>query len=298
MEIKQLRYFLTVADQLSFTKAAKSLGVAQPAISMSIQKLEQDLALTLLHRADRKVSLTDEGRALYQYAQRIIQTHDDAELEMSERRGLVKGDVRIGISSMLGSYYFPPILMAFKHQYPMLNLEVIEGGTSDLQHKIEKGDIDLGVVVAEDVPESLEMRSILTEEMLVTVDETHAFTELDKVTPAQFFAEELVMFKQGYFHRKAVDRLAKETGASLNIGFETNLLPLIKSIIKQGFGISTLLAMVTQDDDALITRPFDPPIFLDLNIAWRKHGYLSHANKAFLEFLLAYTQTKTQKLSK
>ena len=296
MEIKQLRYFLAVSDDLSFTKAASRLGVAQPAVSMSIQKLEHDLALTLLHRADRKVSLTDEGRALYQYAQRIIQTHDDAELEMNERRGLVKGDVRIGISSMLGSYYFPPILMAFKHQYPMLNLEVIEGGTSDLQHKIEKGEIDLGVVVAEDVPDSLEMRSILTEEMLVTVDETHAFTELEKITPEQFFSQELVMFKQGYFHRKAVDRLAKETGASLNIGFETNLLPLIKSIIKQGFGISTLLAMVTQDDEALITRPFDPPIFLDLNIAWRKHGYLSHANKAFLDFLLAYTLTQKKDL--
>ncbi|OZG72090.1 LysR family transcriptional regulator [Hahella sp. CCB-MM4] len=290
MDVKPLRYFLEVARQSSFTRAAEMLGVAQPAVSMSIRKLEQDLGITLFQRADRKVALTDEGLRLYEHAEKIVRAVDDAELEMRELKGLSKGEVRVGIPSMLGSYYFPPILMAFRYRHPTLNLEVIEGGTWQLQQMLEQGLLDLGVIVAEDVPELLEARPLIREEMLVTVDESHPFALLDKVTPEAFFAEELVMFKEGYFHRKVVDRLAKTTGFTPNIGFETNLIPLIKSIIKQGFGISTLLAMVVAEDRDLVTRSFDPPIWLDLNIAWRKDGYLSKANRAFLDFLLSNTE--------
>ena len=287
MDIKPLRYFLAVARLSSFTRAAESLGIAQPAVSMAIRKLEEDLALTLFHRADRKVALTDEGERLYTHAEKIIRALDDAELEMQELKGLTRGEVRVGIPSMLGSYYFPPILMAFRHRYPTLNLEVIEAGTWQLQQMLEQGELDLGVIVVESVPEMLEARPILREEMLVTVDQNHPFAALANITAEQFFEEELVMFKEGYFHRRVVDRLAKQTGYVPKIGFETNLIPLIKSIIKHGFGISTLLAMVVAEDRDIVTRSFNPPIWLDLNIAWRKDGYLSKANQAFLEFLLS-----------
>ena len=94
------------------------------------------------------------------------------------------------------------------------------------------------------------------------------------------------MFKEGYFHRKVVDRLASQCGLEPDIGFETNLIPLIKSIVQQGFGVSTLLEMVIQPDDQLVTRPFTEPVWLDLSIAWRKDGYLSMANRAFRDFVL------------
>ncbi|AEF55470.1 LysR family transcriptional regulator [Marinomonas posidonica] len=285
MEIKPLRYLVSIAETASFTKAAHQLGVAQPAVSMAIKKLEQELGLTLIHRADRNVSLTDEGNKLYQHAKKIVQAADEAILEMSELNGLTQGEVRVGIPSMLGSYYFPPILMAFRNRYPSIALKVIEGGTWQLQKMLEKGELDLSVIVAETLPTSLQAEHLLEEEMRVVVAEDHPFSQLNKVSPAAFFNEELVMFKEGFFHRRIVDKLAEKAGIKPNIGFETNLIPLIKSITKQGFGISTMLSMVIEDDDQLITRSFDPPIWLDLNIAWRKDGYLSKANQAFLEFV-------------
>ena len=109
------------------------------------------------------------------------------------------------------------------------------------------------------------------------------------VSITDFFKEELVLFRNGYFHRKLVDRLAAETGVQPVIGFETNLIPLIKSIIKQGFGISTLLAMAVADDPDLVDLPFTEPVYLDLCIAWRRDGYLSKANQAFVDFLLENT---------
>lgn len=285
MDIKPLRYFLAIAKSASFTRAAEQLNVAQPAVSMAIKKLETELGLTLLHRSDRKISLTDEGERLLLHAKKIVQATDDALLEMTELKGLNQGEVRVGIPSMLGSYYFPPILMAFRHRHPTINLKVIEGGTWQLQRMLEQGELDLSVIVAETLPEGLETHRLLKEEMRVTVAKDHPFSRLESVTPEAFFEEELVMFKEGYFHRRVVDKLAKAAGKDPKIGFETNLIPLIKSITQQGFGVSTLLSMVVENDAELISRPFNPPIWLDLGIAWRKGAYLSQANQAFLDFV-------------
>ncbi len=291
MDIKHLRYFKTVADLSSFTKAAKHLHIAQPAISMAIQKLEAELELTLLHRKDRKVSLTDEGQHLYRHAERIIQASEDALLEMQELKGLLKGEVRVGIPSMLGSYYFPPILMAFRHRYPQLTLTVIDGGAGKLQQLLEQGELDLAVVVDQWRPDSNNLQSevFLREQMMVISPKDHPFAELNTIDYSQLFAEELVMFNTGFFHRNVVDRLADEAGVSPKISFETNLIPLIKSIVKQGFALSTLMEMVIKDEPELVARPFTKPVWLDLSIAWRKEGYLSQANRTFVDFVLEHS---------
>lgn len=288
MDLKQLRYFHTVAVQQGFSKAAETLHVAQPAISMSIKKLEDELELRLFHRNDRKITLTAEGQRLLVHAENILQNLADAELEMQELKGLTRGVVRIGIPSMLGSYYFPPMLMAFKHRYPKLNLEVIEGGAGQLQRMIERGELDLGLIASEFVPESLQTETFLQEQMLVTVGKDHPFATLKSVDYEAFFNEELVMFKPGYFHRKTVDSIAQQIGITPKIGFETNLIPLIKSIVRQGYGISTLLRMVIEDGDELVAVPFTEPVWLNLSLAWNKHRYLSQANREFVRFLLAH----------
>ncbi|MDO6513856.1 LysR family transcriptional regulator [Neptuniibacter sp. 2_MG-2023] len=292
MDIKHLTYFKTVTDFSSFTKAAEHLHIAQPAISMAIKKLEAELELTLFHRQDRKISLTDEGQHLYQHACKILQATEDALLEMQELKGLIQGDVRVGIPSMLGSYHFPPILMAFRHRYPQLNLTVIDGGAGKLQQLLETGELDLAVIVDETTSDFLETKVFLREQMMVVCPKDHPFAALESISYPQLFAEELVMFNSGYFHRNVVDRIAAESDVTPNISFETNLIPLIKSIVKQGFAISTLMEMVIQDEPDLVARPFTKSVWLDLSIAWRKGGYLSHANRTFVEFLLEHSQEK------
>ncbi|GAB2199340.1 LysR family transcriptional regulator [Sessilibacter sp. MAH4] len=286
VDYKALKYFHEVAKLQSFTRAAESLKIAQPAVSMAIKRLEQDLGLMLFHRRDRQITLTDEGSRLYEQAQKILQTMADAELEMAELRGLEKGVVQLGTPSMLGSYHFPPLIMAFKHRYPSLNLSVHEGGAWQLQQMLERGELDLAIIESGDIPSSLEARPILREEMLVVVGSEHPFAEKPTVNAEEFFSEELVIFRPGYFHRRILDQIAERAGIEPKISFETNLLPLIRAIVKQGFGISTLLKMAVENDPDLRTLSFEPPIMLELCIAWRKDGYLSKANQAFVDFIL------------
>ncbi len=286
MDIRSLRYFMTVAELGGFSAAAEQLHVAQPAVSMAIRKLEQSLQLQLFHRNERRVSLTDEGQVLLRHARAILQAVRDAEREMHELHALERGEVRVGVPGMLGSYYFPPILMAFRHRYPQLRLEVVEAGTRQLQQMIHRGEIDMGVIVADTPPDDLETHSFFQAQMMTIMPTDHPLATRNNISYDAFFTEELVLFKEGYFHREVIDRLSAEAGVSPHIGFETNLIPLIKQIVSHGFGITTLLEMVVADDPQLIALPFEQPVWLDLSLAWRKGHLLSRANRTFVDFVL------------
>ncbi len=286
MDLRSLRYFLSVAEQGGFTAAAEQLHIAQPAVSMAIRKLEQQLELPLFDRQGKQIRLTDEGDVLARHARLILQAVADAEREMRELHTLERGEVRVGIPSMLGSYYFPPILMAFRHRYPGIRLEVVEAGTRKLQQMLHRGEIDMGVIVSDSPPEDLESHCFLRAQMMAILPIDHPLATAPEIGYDAFFAEELVLFKEGYFHREVIDRISHEAGVSPRIGFEANLIPLIKQIVSHGYGISTLLEMVVVDDPSLVAVPFTPAVWLDLSLAWRKGHRLSRANQTFADLVL------------
>lgn len=291
MDLKQLRYFKAVIEAGGFSAASRQLHIAQPSLSIAVRKLEQELDLTLLHRGERRASPTTEGEVLLGHARQLLAMAEAAELEMRELRGLTKGEVRLGIPGMLGSYFFPPILMGFKHRHPGLRLSVFEQGTRRLQQMIHDGELDLGVVVADKPPEDLETRLLTREEMVACVPADHPFAERRSIGMEEFLAQELVVFKPGYFHREFIDRVSEQVERAPHIAFETNLIPLTKAIVRQGFGITTFLRMVLENrpDEGLVAVPFNEPVHLDLCLAWKRGGYLSHADRAFVDYILEQT---------
>ncbi|WP_318510794.1 LysR family transcriptional regulator [Photobacterium leiognathi] len=285
MDSRQLSYFLVLAETKNFTRAAEKLHIAQPALSMTIKKLEQQLGLCLFSRNDRKVELTDEGKVLLPHAKNIIQQIKDAQTAMSELRGLEKGEVRVGIPSMLGSYFFPEIIMGFKNQYPNLKLSIVEAGTQSIRKMIIDGELDFGVIINHELPETLHPEPILKSQMVAVVSEQHEFATRKSLSFQDFFSQELVMFKHGYFHRETIDSICEKHQFTPNISFETNLLAMIFKIVRQDFAITTLLEMVTEYEPQLIPIPFEEPIELGIVMAWRKSGYLSLADKAFIDYV-------------
>lgn len=288
-DLRALRYFLAVADHGGFTHAARELHVAQSAVSQTVAGLEARLELTLFHRHERRISLTPEGQLLRVQARELLEHAAGVDLAMREVHGLVKGEVRIGIPSMLGSYYFPPLLMGFKARHPGIRLTVIEAGTRRLQEMIAVGELDLGVITSDASNQQLERRPLLREEMVVCVPLEHRFAERTAVSAEEVFEEPLVLFQDGYFHREFVDRLAEELNLEPRIAFQTNLIPLTKAIVRQGFGITTFLRRVISEDD-LVAVPLSPATHLDLSLAWGKGAYLSRAESAFVDFVMAHRE--------
>ncbi|MCW8329695.1 LysR substrate-binding domain-containing protein [Photobacterium sp. SDRW27] len=290
MDIRQLTYFVTLAETGNFTRAAEQLHIAQPALSIAIKKLENQLELPLFHRNDRKVVLTHEGNILLEHARLILQQMKDANIAMAELKGLEKGEVRLGLPSMLGSYFFPEILMAFKSQYPNLKLTIVEAGTQSIRKMLLSGELDLGIIHNAEVPDSLQTEHLLTSQMVAVASEEHPLSRQQTVSFRNFFEQELVMFKPGYFHREFIDEICHQYRFQPNIAFETNLLPMILKIVRNDFAITALLEMVTEHEKGLVPIPFEQAVFLDIAIAWRKNGYLSVADRAFMEFVKKHCQ--------
>ncbi|KUE81618.1 LysR family transcriptional regulator [Aeromonas schubertii] len=286
MDLKQLTYLVAVADTGSFTAAARRHHVAQSAISMAIARLEQRLELKLFERQERRIRITPEGEVLLAHARRLLQQAERAEREMEELKSLVRGEVRIGIPFMMGSYFFPPILMAFKHRYPGLRIEVDEAGTRELLSRMATGELDLAILIASDLPGELMGARLVREEMVAVVGEEHPWRGKSGITLGTFFEEELALFRQGFYHREHMESLATEAGVTPRIAFESNLIPLHKAVVRQGFAVSTLLRMAIEEDDDLFAVPFIPPIYLDLCVAWHRDETLSRANRALRDFLL------------
>ena len=289
MDLRHLKVFVEIVRQGSFTRAAERLHIAQPAVSVTLRKLEEELDLTLLNRQEKHLTLTAEGETLLRHAERILADFNTAETEMAELRGLTRGEVRIGIPPMMSSYYFPLIIRNFRERYPHLQLSVNGEGAASIQRMIARGELDMGVIAGQTLPEGFESQRFLREEIVACVPQDHPLAGRRTITLAEFLGEPMILFKKGYYMREWIDELVSAQQLQPQVVFETNLFSLVRSLIREKLGISTFLRMVVQDDPELAVVSFDPPQYLDLLIAWKSDRYLSRANRAFIDFLIRQT---------
>lgn len=285
MDLRQLKFFLGVAGCESFTKAAEQLHIAQPALSIAIKKLEEELEVLLFNRKDRKISLTAEGEALLLHAQGILRSVSNAKQEIADLRGLLKGEVRVGLTPMLSSFFFPKIIASFKQSHPGLRISISGDSAWNIQRKIESGELDIGVIAGE-VPEGLDSHHLLREEIVACVYPGHPFAGRRKVALRELLGEPLLHYQEGYHLRELIDELCAREGITPAVVAESNLFSLIRSLVKEKLGLAFFLRMVVARDSEVAAVSSEPPLYMNLHIAWKKNSYLSRANRAFIDFLI------------
>ncbi|WP_319533866.1 LysR family transcriptional regulator [uncultured Vibrio sp.] len=287
MELRQLKHFVAAAELGSISAAARLMNLAQPAISSSIKKLEQELKTPLFNRRDRGITLTVAGNEFLSHAKQILNQAEDAKLAMQAMEGLDQGLVDVAVPSMLGSYYFPPLVMAFRHQYPNIDMNILDTGTRNIRRMLLEGEVELGVVASKDLTPELESGPLIREEMVVCMAVDHPLAEKEVIKYSDFLAHDLVLFQKGYYHHTLIDRVSQQVNIKPKVAFSSNLLPLIKAVIRQGYAISPMWKVAISNDDEIVTRPFAETFEIDLSLAWRKDSYLSRANQTFRDFLLS-----------
>nr|WP_321461082.1 LysR family transcriptional regulator [uncultured Vibrio sp.] len=287
MELRQLKHFVAAAELGSISAAARLMNLAQPAISSSIKKLEQELKTPLFNRRDRGITLTVAGNEFLSHAKQILNQAEDAKLAMQAMEGLDQGLVDVAVPSMLGSYYFPPLVMAFRHQYPNIDMNILDTGTRNIRRMLLEGEVELGVVASKDLTPELESGPLIREEMVVCMAVDHPLAEKEVIEYSDFLAHDLVLFQKGYYHHTLIDRVSQQVNIKPKVAFSSNLLPLIKAVIRQGYAISPMWKVAISNDDEIVTRPFAETFEIDLSLAWRKDSYLSRANQTFRDFLLS-----------
>jgi len=285
LNLKRLEYFCQLVKIGNFTRAAQQIGIAQPALSIAIQKLEQELGLKLINRTEKNALLTAEGKVLYQSASALLAQAKQMELELQEMKDLSRGSIQLGVSAMMGSYYFPEVLTAFKQTYPHITINLIDQGTSTLEKMLLNGELDLAVVRAEHENPQLRYGGILEEEIVAGMSTNHPLASNDTVTLKEFCKQPLVLFHEDYFLREAVSQFSKKQHINLDIRMETNLIELLRSLVKNEVGITTCLSMILKDEPDIMAISFHPKMELKLALAWKQNHYLSNASKTFIQYL-------------
>lgn len=285
MELRQLEYFQTVCRFNNITRAAEILHVSQPSVTNSIHKLESELGITLFDRSKKQIRLTSEGKVFLERVDDILRLVNDAVLEMRDYKHLKKGNLKIGIPPMIGTYLFPHIFVNFKKLYPQIELSLYENGSLSTRQMIEKGDLDLGMVIISEPSKQLDTLPISKSEILVCLNKEHYLSSKTKLEFENLRNEPILMLKEGFYHRQKVMEYFKKNNITPRIVLSSNQLETIKSLLINGVGISFLLKEIVENDKRIVSLSLKDPIDVEIGLAWKKDRYLSNAAKTFIEFI-------------
>jgi len=175
MEIHQLRYFVAVAEENSFSQAAQREHVSQPSLSQQIHKLEEELNQQLFDRLPRSVVLTAAGRTLLPYARVILTAIADAGRSVTALEAEVAGRLAVGAIPSIALYILPRLIGRFQHAYPKVTFELFEDTTEKLAQRLEDGTLDLVIASGSDESPNLARHSLGRESLLLLVPEKHPF---------------------------------------------------------------------------------------------------------------------------
>jgi DNA-binding transcriptional LysR family regulator len=291
MELRQLEYFQMTGRLNSISKAAEQLRVAQPSVSIAIQKLEEELGVRLFDRSQRQIQLTAEGLIFAQRVNEILTRIDDSVTEMKDLRLLQKGSIKIGIPPMIGAFLFPHIFSQFRKQYPLLELSAIEGGSLTVQKLIEQGKIDIGIITRSPAANSLELLPITTGQLLVCLPQEHPMTKLPCIPFSQLQDQPFILLKEDTYIRQIILTECAKHKFKPQVIFTSSQIETLIGLVEQGTGISFLFDAITHKHNSIESRPLAEPISFEIVLAWNQNRYLSNAARAFIDFITGSFQS-------
>lgn len=286
MDLRKLTIFREVARQNSFRKAADTLHIAQPAVSIAIQKLESELDTLLFKRVGRTIEITQEGREVLQRAEIILNEVDALKESVSDTNQLLKGELQISSPAMLATYFLPDLLSQFLQTYPGLTAAVSQTGTQLIRQQLLNREIELGVITLESDTDyrAFDIAPLINEELVLCTPPGSRFFSRRSVHIKELDQEPVLLYETGYFIRNRIDQLCQEHQVALDIRLQTNFLPLLIRGVRQGIGSTIALAQLADQEPDIGATPLKPKVELKLALAKLKDQPVSKANQAFFNW--------------
>jgi DNA-binding transcriptional LysR family regulator len=250
MNIKQLEAFTLVVELGSFTRAAKLMFMTQPAISFQIKALEEQLGLQLLERAERRVFLTEAGKLVYVEAKKILASNRSILEYLAQLRGLNKGTLNLGASTIPGEYLLPQFLGEFKRMHPEIKLKLEIGSTQRITELVLAREVDLAVVGAAKLHPYLEYQPLFTDEVVVIVGTNHPLAEQKSINIAQLTAQQLIFREKGSGTRIVLEERLGQAGFApeeLNIVLELGSARAIITAVQGNLGVGMVSGLAVNE---------------------------------------------------
>ncbi|MEH6584664.1 MAG: LysR family transcriptional regulator [Halioglobus sp.] len=286
MDFRKLEIFVRVAQLKNFSQAARELHMAQPAVSIAIRKLEEALDTRLFDRSGRQVELTAEGHNLLDKARGILRDVDELVDSVSAMNTLLKGELTIACPSMLATYFLPNLLSRFLTLHPGLKASVTQAGTTRVEQMILQDEIELGVTTsAGDTGDGdLELIPLVTEEMVLCVADGHQWSKRHSIHISELHESPMIVYDSGYFIRSTLDRMCADHGIKPDFRMQTNFLPLLIKMLKEGMGSTVGLKMMGEGEPGISSIALEPTTEVRMALTKRRGRTISKANQAFMDW--------------
>lgn len=285
VELRQLEYFCEVSKLGSFTRAAEHLYVTQPSITNAIHKLEQELNLQLFDRRQKKPVLTAEGVYFYREITPVLQKINHILKGLENLRNLSQGIIKIAIPPIIGTYLFPTIFGKFNQCFPGLKLQLYEEGSWNARQMLERGELDIGIIILPHQTDTLESKKILEVPWVVCVSPNHPLAKRTKISFQDLAQERLITLKKDSYQYNLTFAQFRQHGVEPNIVLSSSQVETIKALVAQNMGVAILMDLVFRNDSNLVAIPLEEPVTIEIGVAWKKGSCLSHAAQAFLKFI-------------
>ncbi|MEC0283341.1 LysR family transcriptional regulator [Terribacillus saccharophilus] len=289
MELRQLRYFIEVAQREHMSEAAEYLHVAQSAISRQISNLEDELGVDLFEREGRNVKLTKIGRTFLSHIETAMQAIDYAKKQIDEHLDPERGSIKIGFPTSLAGQLLPTVIYSFKEAYPNIQFQLRQGTYQFLIEQVSRGDIDIAFIGP--VPrdhDRIEGEILFTESFSALVPVAHRFAEREQLHLKDLQSEQFVLFPEGYKLRQLVMDGCKKAGFEPTVSSEGEDLDAIKGLVAAGIGITILPESTFYDATPRMTTKIPitfPEVRRSVGVIIPKERQVAPSERLFYEFV-------------
>lgn len=290
MELRVLKYFLTVAEEGNITRAADILHVTQPTLSRQLMELEDEMGTALLIRGKRSVTLTDEGFLFKQQAETIVELADKLEHTFTDQKDIICGTIRIGATEAVGGRTLAADMKEFREKYPDVQFDLYNGMADNIKEMIEHGLLDLGLVMEPiDTAKFEYVRLPQKETWGILVRRDHELAQKETVTVEEIKRYPLIMPGRENAKNQILHWMQCEE-SHLNIPAYYNILSNSALLVEAGMGCAVCLdgALSIHADPELCFRRILPEHITRSVILWKKNHLFSQAASLFVQTIQEY----------
>ena len=292
MELNQLKAFCAVVEKRSFSRAGEVVFLSQPTVSLQISSLEQELGTQLLDRRAREITVTKTGETLYQYAKRILRLMNEAEQAIEQLKGLMKGALTLGASTIPGEYLLPSLLAEFKRLHPAIDIDLQISDTQGVTTKVLAHEVEIGFVGTRDKSDKLVFKSLAMDKLVLIAPAESAWLRQDSLNIEQLREIPFILRESGSGTRSTVKQKLLEKGITeedLNVVMRLGSTAAVKRAVESGLGVSFVSEKAIENEIRLGTIKTIPVKNLELDreffIVYSGKKSHSPAAQALLQFL-------------
>lgn len=290
MADRRLRIFHAVAKQGSFTRAAESLFMSQPAVTFQIRQLEDRYQVRLFERGHGRISLTPAGQLVMDYAEKIISLSDEMEMRLGEMTGEMRGLLLIGASTTIAEALMPGILGDFNALYPQARPRLMVANSETIESRVSAHTLDVGLIESDAKEQNIDAEYCGEDELVVICAHDYPLANAASVTPKQLRDYEYIAREPGSGTREVAESYFRAAGVppeNLKNQMELGNLEALKSVVATGLGygiVSRLAVEHEAENGRLVAIPLKPRLSRRLSVILPKDRFRSRLVSTFTEF--------------